>query len=118
MTILTSKQQKRYGLIDPVFILLFGTLVLLLFFAAFTGDVDHSIRNVLESFGNPSSALSLDSQPTFSVDQQYWEAYCSHGWSSDAICETIASRSQSCSISTDSAYCSEYANYMQQHHTK
>ena len=118
MTILSSKQRKRDGVIDPVFILLFGTLILLMFFAVFTGDVDVSVNNVLEYFGDIPTRMSLTSQPSFAVDQQYWEAYCSHGWSSDAICETIASRSQSCSISADSAYCSEYANYLQQYRKK
>jgi hypothetical protein len=118
MTILSSKQQKRHGLIDPMLIMFFCTLALLMFFAAFTGDVSDSISDVLGSLGSGSTHLSASGQSSFAVDRQYWETHCSHGWSADGMCKTIASRSQSCSISVDSAYCSEYATYMQQYRNR
>ena len=115
MTTLSSKQHKRHGRIDPILIMFFCTLILLMFFAGFTGDISDSISDMLGSLGNTSTRLSLNTQPSFAADQQYWETNCSHGWSSDSMCETIVNRSQSCSISVDSAYCSEYATYLQQY---
>ena len=115
MSIFTSKQQKSRGLIDPIFILFFFALAFLMIFAVATGNLDDSLGNLLGSFGSGSTSLSLKSEPSFAADQQYWEANCSRGWSSDSMCEDIVLRSQSCSISTDSAYCSEYDKYLQQY---
>src|SRR5215208_4477359 len=107
MSILSSKQQKSHSLVDPTFILFFSALVLLMFFAVFTGDPSHPLRDLLGSLDKAPVGLSLQPDPSFAADQQYWDTNCSRGWSSDSMCEAIVLRSQSCSISLDSAYCSE-----------
>lgn len=118
MTILSSQHQKRDELIDPIFVLFLLTLGLLMIFAVSAGDVHDPIGTLLGSFGNTTTHLSLDVQTSFAADLQYWDTYCSHGWSADSMCEAIASRSQSCWISIDSAYCSEYTKYLKQYSIK
>lgn len=115
MSILTSKQQKSHVLIDPILILFFSALVLLTFFALFTGNVRDFVSDALGSIDKAPATLSINSQPSFAADQQYWEANCSRGWSSDSMCENIVLRSQSCSVSSESAYCSEYNRYLQEY---
>jgi hypothetical protein len=114
MSILSTKQQKSQGLIDPIFILFSFALVLLLIFATSTGNMLDFLGDALGSINNAPTSLSLSNQASFAADQQYWDANCTRGWSSDSMCEEIVLRSQSCSISAGSAYCSEYATYLQQ----
>jgi hypothetical protein len=57
--------------------------------------------------------LSLNSEVSFASDQQYWSKSCESGWSADATCDAIVARTQSCSISADSAYCSSYKSYLE-----
>jgi hypothetical protein len=112
MSIISSKQQASRPL-DPIFVLFLFTMVLLVFFAVFTGNIYHVANGLLGISDNTSTVLSLKSEPSFVADQQYWAANCTDGWSDGSMCETIVLRSQSCSISADSAYCSEYASYLQ-----
>lgn len=112
MSTISSKQEKRHALVDPVYILVLLVLVLtLMLVGPFAGNASNSILGVLGALsGAPANASTTVS---FTADQQYWDANCTAGWSSDSICETIVQRVQSCSISTASAYCSEYDLYMQ-----
>ena len=112
MSTLSSKQEKRHALVDPVYVLAFLVLVLaLLLVGPFAGNASNSIRGIVSGWsGAPSNASA---NVSFSADQQYWEANCAHGWSSDSGCQSIVERVQSCSISTASAYCSAYEAYMQ-----
>lgn len=118
MSILSPKPQKRHALLDPIVVLLLSALVLLMFFALFTGNIEHIASNLLGSYDSAPAALSASSQPSFAADQQYWNSNCSHGWNSDSGCDAIVTRTQSCSISVNSAYCSEYESYMQQYISK
>jgi hypothetical protein len=116
MSIISSKPTKKQAVVDPVFVLLFLVLVLaLLVFAPLTDSMSDSFRSTFASLGNPSTNLAAISEASFASDQKYWDTYCAHGWSSDAVCEAIVSRSQSCSISTDSVYCSQYENYLKKY---
>ena len=114
MSILSSKQQKSHGLIDPIFILFLFAFVLLMFFALLTGNVLDLVGDALGSIDRAPASLSVNNELSFATDQKYWDANCSRGWSSDSMCEAIVQRSQSCSISIDSAYCSEYDSYIKQ----
>jgi len=114
MSIITSKQQKRHILFDPIFVLFLATLILLMFFAAFTGNIEHTLNSWLVTFDDAPTNLSANSTPSFAADQRYWEANCNHSWTSGSACEDIALRSQSCVVSIESAYCSAYAEYMKQ----
>lgn len=118
MSILTSKPQKSQTLVDPILLLLVSAWILLTIFAVSTGDLYYSIEKVFGSFSSPNSTTLVSSQPSFAADQQYWEANCSRGWSSDTMCEAIVTRAEVCSISVDSAYCSEYKSYIQQYLNK
>lgn len=115
MSIISSKQTKKQSEVDPFFVLFLVVLILaLLVLAPEIGKMYDSIRSGLGSLGNPSTNLSAISEPSFASDFKYWGTYCTKGWSSDTICEAIVSRTQSCSISIDSAYCSHYDKYLQQ----
>lgn len=114
MSTISSKQRKRHGLVDPVLVFLVMILALVVF-APFPGITYDSFSRVLPPFGNASDSWSLKSELSFAADRQYWDVNCGSGWSQDAMCQEITLRTQSCSISTDSAYCSEYATYMKQY---
>jgi len=114
MSTIPSKQRKRQDLVDPVLVFLVLILALLVL-APFTGKAYNPFGNLLPAFGSASHSSPLKSEFSFSADQRYWAANCSHGWSSDLVCDAIESRTQSCSISADSAYCSAYATYLKQY---
>jgi len=114
MSILTSKPQKRHVAVDPIFILLFSALVILSIFALSTGNIDYLVENAVESLGGTSVRVSVNNAPSFASDQKYWEINCTHGWSSDSLCDAIAARTQACELSAESAYCSTYKNYLLQ----
>jgi hypothetical protein len=113
MSIITSKPQKRY-VVDPIFILFFSALVVLTIFALSTGNLDYLVENAVESLSSTSVHVSVNSAPSFVADQKYWDANCTRGWTSDSLCDTIAGRTQACELSADSAYCSEYKQYLKQ----
>jgi hypothetical protein len=113
MSIASSKQTAKQGLnIDLVFALFALALVL---FILVPSDGSH-----YTSFhSTPGSILytgALSSgEISFAADQKYWAANCSSGWHSDARCDFIALRTQSCSMQAASAYCSDYKKYLQEH---
>jgi hypothetical protein len=119
MSITSSKQTKKHVEVDPVIVLLFLVLVLaLLVFAPPTGSMATSFRSPFASLGNPSTNLSAVSEASFASDLKYWDTHCTHGWSSDAVCDAIVARSQSCTISMASVYCSQYENYLKRQLSK
>lgn len=114
MSTISSKQEKRHGLVDPVYALVFLVLILaLLLVGPFAGIASNSISGALGALSGAPVGLSDNSQVSFMADQQYWDANCTRGWSSDSTCETIVQRVQSCSISKASAYCSAYDLYLE-----
>jgi len=110
MSTLSSKPTKTYRPVDLISVFVFLALILTLLAIPFAGNLYHSLNTALGSVNSPQAGIS--STASYSADQQYWNANCSHGWSSDSTCDDIVARSQSCSISTESAYCSEYDNYL------
>ena len=113
MSTISSRQVNRQGLIDPISVFLILILVLLVL-GPLAGNLYNSISRALGTIGNPVSDASIRSDVSFASDQQYWNASCSHGWSSDSTCEAIVLRSQACVVSVASTYCSEYDAYLQQ----
>ena len=114
MSIITSNQSKRQTVVDPILILFVSVLVVLLVFAFTVANRDFFTSNVLQTSEIAPAALSLNSNVSFAADERYWDANCSTGWGSDAVCDAIVARTQSCSVNLDSAYCSAYKNYMAQ----
>ena len=115
MATYSSKQEKRqfFGNNVPVLVLvlLIGALVVL---APLNASFTNSLNGFLGTWNSVGSVYTNAEAISFSADQTYWDANCDHGWASDATCDGIVARVQSCSISVASPYCSSYENYMQQ----
>jgi len=114
MSTLSSKPAKTYKPVDLIPVFVFLALILTLLVIPFTGNLYNSLSTVLGNGNSTNASASSSLSYSFSADQQYWTANCSNGWSSNSTCDDIVTRSQSCSISGGSAYCSEYANYLKQ----
>jgi hypothetical protein len=110
MSTITSKPTKKYSLIDLMSIFVFFILLFTLFIIPFTGNLYNSLTTVNSTHAN----VSTNANYFFSADERYWTANCSHGWSSNSTCDDIVLRSQACSISAESAYCSDYNKYLKQ----
>jgi hypothetical protein len=113
MSIITSNQPKRQSIVDPIFILFVSVLVVLLVFA-FTAANRNLIGNMLQTYDSAPAGLTLNSEVSFATDLNYWSESCDSGWSSDSVCDAIMARTQACSASVDSAYCSAYESYLQE----
>ena len=114
MSIITSNQQKRQSIVDPIFILFFSVLLVLLVFAISAANGNYFVEKLWQTNDAAPAGLSLNSQVSFATDQRYWSEYCDSGWSGDEACDAIVARAQSCSTSVDSAYCSAYEGYLQE----
>ena len=115
MATYSSKQEKRqvWGNSVPVLVsvLLIGAFVIL---APLNASFYSSINGVLGTWSSTDGIYTNAEVVSFTADQTYWDANCGHGWSSDATCDGIFSRVQSCAISVTSPYCSSYESYMQE----
>ena len=115
MATYSSKQEKRqvWGNSVPVLVsvLLIGAFVIL---APLNASFYSSINGVLGTWSSTDGIYTNAEVISFTADQSYWDANCGHGWSSDATCDGIFSRVQSCAISVTSPYCSSYEHYMQE----
>ena len=115
MSTLSSKHTKRQVALNPNIILALVVLILaLVVFTPFAGNIYNSLGTALGTVDSTHANISTNANYSFSADQQYWSANCSHGWSSNSTCDNIVTRSQACSISAESAYCTEYGNYLKQ----
>ena len=115
MATYSSKQEKRqsFGNNVPVLVLvlLIGALIVL---APLNASSYNSLNSFLGTWNSVDSLYNNAEVISFSADQTYWNANCEHGWTTDATCDGIRARVQSCSISVASPYCSSYENYLQQ----
>ena len=114
MSILTSNQRKRQSSLDPIFMLIYSILLVLLVFAISAANGNYYIEKVLQTYNSAPASLSLNGQVLFASDERYWSEHCVSGWSSDDTCDAIVARTQACSVSVDSAYCSTYESYLQE----
>ncbi len=115
MATYSSKQEKKQGLSSSVSVLLsvalIGAFVVL---APLNASLYNSINGVLGIWDSADGVYTNAEVVSFTADQTYWDANCNYGWTSDATCDGIFSRVQSCVISVASPYCSSYENYMQE----
>lgn len=115
MATYSSKQQKKQVWGDNisvlVLVLLIGALVM---FAPLNTGIYSSLTGVLGTWTNTDGVYINAEVVSFTSDQTYWAANCGHGWSSDATCDNIVSKVQSCSLGFATLYCSSYENYMQE----
>ena len=115
MATFTSKQEKKQGISNQMTVLLavavIGTFVI---FGPLNATLYNSINSVLASFGSADS-VSVSTDASFTSDLNYWSDNCSHGWASDATCDAIVSRVQSCEVGLASAYCTSNETYLQQY---
>jgi hypothetical protein len=115
MATISSNQEKGHALVNPIYVLIFLVLILaLVLLGPLSGNTYNSINSALGNLGSTFAGVSAGGIVSFTSDQQYWNANCSHGWSSDSTCENIVQRSQSCVANVTSPYCSEYDAYLQQ----
>lgn len=113
MSTLSSKPTKTFRPVDYISVFVFMGLILTLLVIPFTGNIYSSLSGAVNS-ADRAQTVASNVNYSFSADQQYWNANCSHGWSSNATCDNIVTRSQACSISAESAYCTEYQSYLEQ----
>ena len=119
MATYSSKQEKRQVLGNSlpllVSVLLIGTLVIL---APLNASFYGSLNGILGTLGSANSVYDNAEVVSFTADQTYWDANCSHGWASDSTCDVISLRVQSCAISVASPYCASYENHLQEFFNK
>ena len=114
MTTIPRKQYKYQSSTDTIAVLAYMLAIgILLFYGTRPGAFQLAIGRTL-GIQSGMSVLSAGSQISFAADAQYWDVNCSHGWTSDAACDTLVARTQACEISAASAYCSEYKTYLRQ----
>jgi hypothetical protein len=119
MSTISSKPEKRRVLISPDMAFFFALLIGVIVVLGVPLGHKYDPLNATETLGTAAIGSDFNSgATTFAADEQYWEANCSHGWSSNARCDDILSRAKLCEKGLDSAYCSDYANYMQRIHDR
>ena len=115
MATFPSRQKKRQDWVDPMLVLVFVALLsILIAFGPLNGNKYISSPNALVMEGSMADNASSSVGVSFASDLQYWDARCSHGWTSDATCDALVSRTQACALDIGSVYCSEYDAYLQQ----
>ena len=112
MSTLSSKPTKTFRTVDFISAFVFLALILTLLVIPFTGNIYTAVSTALDAGNRANASIAANVNYSFSADQRYWAANCSHGWSSNSTCDNIVTRSRACSISAESAYCSEYENYL------
>ena len=114
MATYSSKQEKKQGLSSSMSVLLSVALIgVFVILGPLNANLYNSINSVLGIWDGTDGAYT-NAQVSFIADEQYWDANCSHGWTSDATCDDIVLRVESCVISLATPYCATYENYMQE----
>ena len=114
MTTFSSKQEKNPGISNQMTILLAVALIgAFVIFGPLSASLYNSIDSVLASFDS-LDGIAVSTDASFISDQNYWSDNCSHGWASDATCDAIVSRVQSCEAGLASTYCTSNESYIQQ----
>ena len=118
MATFSSKQEKKQGISNQMTILLAVALVgAFVIFGPMNAALYNSIDSLLASFDSPDG-VSVSTDASFTSDQNYWSDHCSHGWDSDATCDAIVARVQSCEVGLASAYCTSNESYIQEYFNK
>jgi len=115
MATYSSKQEKRHvgGNYVPILVsvLLVGAFVIL---APLNASFYSSVSGVLGTWNTADGVYTNAAVVSFDADQTYWDANCEHGWTSNASCDGILSRVESCNLGFATPYCSSYESYMQE----
>ena len=115
MATFSSNQEKKQSISNQMAVLLAVALIsTFLIFGPLNATLYNSINSVLASFDRPDG-VSVSTDASFAYDLNYWSDNCSHGWSSDATCDAIVSRVQSCEVGLASTYCTSNETYIQQY---
>ena len=118
MATFSSKQEKKQGISNQMTVLLAVAIIgAFVIFGPLNATLYNSINSVLASFDSPDG-VSVSTDASFTSDQNYWSDNCSHGWDSDATCDAIVSRVQSCEVGLASDYCTSNESYIQQYYKK
>ena len=114
MATFSSKQEKKQDWVDPMLVLVSVALLSVLITFGPLNSNYNSIPNALVMESGAADHASNSVGVSFASDLQYWDAKCSHGWTSDSTCDALVSRIQSCVLGVGLAYCSEYDAYLEQ----
>lgn len=115
MATFSSKQEKKQGISNQMAVVLAVAVIgAFVIFGPLNVTLYNSIDSLLASFDGPDG-VSLTTAASFTSDQYYWSQNCSHGWASDATCDVIVSRVQSCETGLASTYCTSNESYIQQY---
>ena len=118
MATFSTKQEKKQGMSNQMSVLLAVAIIgAFVIFGPLNATLYNSINSVLASFDSPDG-VSVNTDASFASDQNYWSDNCSHGWDSDATCDAIVSRVQSCEVGLASDYCTSNESYIQQYYKK
>ncbi len=118
MATFSSKQDKKQDISNQMTVLLAVALIgVFVIFGPLNATLYNSINSVLASFDSPDG-ISVSTEASFASDQSYWSDNCNHGWASDATCDAIVSRVQSCETGLASAYCTSNESYIKQYFNK
>jgi len=111
----SSKQKKNQGWGNPMPVLLSVTLIgVFMVSGPLNATLHNAVDGVLGTFGSTDNIYKSPEVASFASDEQYWDFYCSNGWTSDSTCDDIVLRVKSCVVSLASPYCSTYKTYMQE----
>jgi hypothetical protein len=117
MATFSSNPEKRYSSVDPILVLVsIALLSILVAFGPLNGNRYSSRGSAVVTQGGAADKVSISVGTFFAADLEYWDANCSRGWKSNSTCDALVASTQSCltGMETASAYCSEYATYLQQ----
>ena len=118
MATFSSKQEKKQGISNQMAVLLAVALIsAFVILGPLNATLYNSINRVLASFDRPDG-VSVSTDASFASDLNYWSDNCSHGWSSDATCDSIVARVQSCETGLASTYCTSNESYLQEYFNK
>jgi hypothetical protein len=112
VSIITPDPPQKQTLVDPIVVLFFSVLLVLLVLAISIANGSDFVERILQTNDSTPAGITLHSEVSFASDQLYWREHCDSGWSSDSACDAIVARTQGCSVSVVSAYCSAYESYL------
>jgi hypothetical protein len=113
MSIASSKQTAKHRLNIDLLFALFALALALFILVPSDGKIYNSFHTTPGAFETIRTGTT-STEISFAADQNYWSANCSSGWRSDARCDFITLRTQSCSLNLASVYCSEYKKHLQE----
>lgn len=104
---------------DKIWVLAYIVIIAILLFSGFNTNMQYdTLSQALGSQRHVYVHTPIRTDVTFASDEGYWSLHCSHGWTQDVICDSIAIRAQSCEFGNFSTYCSKYEDYLHRRRTR